>query len=93
MGVDYRTSTGRGAETLLAGDKQNLACTKTQGKGAVTPQETEPDLPPKVGVTYGSEVQKRLALGTRVLAAAILEGGPWCKSPWRLPKIKRFIHE
>ena len=43
----------------------------------MTPQETEPDLPPKVGVTYGSEVQKRLALGTRVLAAAILEGGPW----------------
>ena len=77
VGVDYRTSTGRGAETLLAGDKQNLACTKTQGKGAVTPQETEPDLPPKVGVAYGSEVQKRLALGTRVLAAAILEGGPW----------------
>ena len=66
-----------GGETLLAGDKQNLACTKTQGKGAVTPQETEPDLPPKVGVAYGSEVQKRLALGTRVLAAAILEGGPW----------------
>ena len=77
MGVDYRTSTGRGAETLLAGDKQNLACTKTQGKGAVTPQETEPDLPPKVGVSYGSEVQEWLALGTRVLAAAILEGGPW----------------
>ena len=79
-------------ETLLAGDKQNLACTKTQGKEAVTPLETEPDLPPKVGVSYGSVGQQWLALGTRVLAAAILEGGPWCKSPWRLLKIKHFIH-
>ena len=45
-------------ETLLAGAKQSLACTKTQGNGAVTPQETEPDLGPKLGVSYGSVVQK-----------------------------------
>ena len=25
--------------------KQNLVCTRTQEKGAVTPQETDPDLP------------------------------------------------
>ena len=25
--------------------KKNLACTRTQEKGAVTPQETDPDLP------------------------------------------------
>ena len=79
-------------ETLLAGDKQNLECTKTQGKGTVTPQETESDLHPKVEVSYGSVGQQWLALGTRVLAEAILEGGPWCKSPWRLLKIKHFIH-
>ena len=79
-------------ETVLAGAKQSLACTKTQGNGAVTPQETEPDLGPKVGVSYGSVIQKWLALGSRVLVAAILEGGPWSKSPWRLPKIKHFIH-
>ena len=28
----------------LGRHKQNLVCTRTQGKGAVTPQETEPDL-------------------------------------------------
>ena len=30
------------------GCKQNLVCTRTQEKGAVTPQETEPDLPVSV---------------------------------------------
>jgi len=34
--------------------KNNLAVTKTQGKGAVTPQETDPDLPASVG---GSPVE------------------------------------
>ena len=29
----------------LLGHKQNLVCTRTQEKGAVTPQETDPDLP------------------------------------------------
>ena len=32
----------------LEGHKQNLACTTTQEKGAVTPQETDPDLPVRV---------------------------------------------
>ena len=41
---DYRTSTGLGEQTL-GGHKQNLVCTRTQEKGAVTPQETDPDLP------------------------------------------------
>ena len=44
MGVDYRTYTGLGKQTL-GGHKQNLAHTKTQEKGAVIPQETDPDLP------------------------------------------------
>ena len=34
---------GQGKETL-GEHKQNLVCTRTQRKGAVTPQETEPDL-------------------------------------------------
>ena len=29
----------------LGGHKQKIVCTKTKEKGAVTPQETEPDLP------------------------------------------------
>ena len=43
MGFDYRTSTGLGKETL-GEHKQNLVHPRTQEKGAVTPQETEPDL-------------------------------------------------
>ena len=47
VGFDYRTYTGLGKETL-GGHRQNLACTRTQEKGAVTPQETDPDLPVSV---------------------------------------------
>ena len=47
VGFDYRTYTGLGKETL-GGHRQNLACTRTQEKGAVTPQETDPDLPGSV---------------------------------------------
>ena len=44
MGFDYRTYTRLGKLTL-GGDKQNFVHTWTQEKGAVTPQETDPDLP------------------------------------------------
>ena len=47
MGFDYRTYTGLGKQTL-GGHKQNLVSTRTQEKGAVTPQDTEPDLPVSV---------------------------------------------
>ena len=32
----------------LGGRKQNFVCTRTQEEGAVTPQETDPDLPVSV---------------------------------------------
>ena len=35
----------------LGGHKQSLWCTRTQEKGAVTPQETEPDLTASLGVS------------------------------------------
>ena len=38
---------GLGKQTL-AGHKQNLVYTRTQERGAVTPQETDPDLPVSV---------------------------------------------
>ena len=41
---DYRTYTGLGKQTL-GGQKQNLVPTRTQEKGPVTPQETDPDMP------------------------------------------------
>ena len=47
MGFDYIASTGLGKQTL-GGHKQHLVCTKTQEKGAVTPQEIDPDLPVSV---------------------------------------------
>ena len=43
MGFDHRTSIGLGKQTLQ-GHKYNLVHIRTQEKGAVTPQETEPDL-------------------------------------------------
>ena len=42
--MDYRTYTGLRKQTL-GGHKQNLVHTRTQEEGAVTPQETDPDLP------------------------------------------------
>ena len=42
-----RNYTGLGNQTL-GGHKQNLVCTRAQKKGAVTPQETAPDLPVSV---------------------------------------------
>ena len=42
-----RTYTGLGKQTL-GGYNQNLVHTRTQEKGAVTPQETDPDLPASV---------------------------------------------
>ena len=47
MGFDYRTYTGLGKQTL-GGHKQNLVHIRTQEKGAVTPQKTDPDLPVSV---------------------------------------------
>ena len=47
MGFDYRTSAGLGKRTLR-GHKQNLVCNRTQEKGAVTSQKTEPNLPVSV---------------------------------------------
>ena len=43
MGIDYRTSTELGKQTL-GGHKQNLVHTRTQEKGAVTPTRDWPRL-------------------------------------------------
>ena len=47
MRFNYRTYTGLGKQTL-GGHIQNLVCTRTQEKGAVTPEETDLDLPMSV---------------------------------------------
>ena len=43
VGFDDRTFTGLGKQTL-GGHRQNLVHTRSQEKGAVSPQETELDL-------------------------------------------------
>ena len=61
-GFDYRTSTGLGeTETPLLRAQQNFVCTKTQTKGAVTPQETEPKPPASTG---GSPVEAWIDRGS-----------------------------
>ena len=47
MRFDGGTSTGLKNQTL-GGNKQNLMYTRIQEKGAVTPQEMDPDLPVSV---------------------------------------------
>ena len=51
MDLDYRTATGLGKQRLFKGTNKSLVFTRTQGKWAVTPQETEPDLPVSLGVS------------------------------------------
>jgi len=41
--------TGANRDSILAGHKQNLVCNRTQGRGAMTTQETESDLPARFG--------------------------------------------
>jgi len=47
VGLDYRTSTGLGEQTL-GGHEQNTVCPRTLERRAATSQETEPDLPVRV---------------------------------------------
>ena len=47
MEFDYRTSTGLGEQTL-GGHKESPVCTRTQEKGAVAPQDMQPDVPVSV---------------------------------------------
>ena len=45
--IELGTYTELGKQ-ILGGHKQNFVCTSIQDKGAVTPQETDPDLPVSV---------------------------------------------
>ena len=50
------------------------------GEGAVTPGETEPDLPASVGGSPAEAVgQLWLTMGTRTLATEVLGSTPWCE--------------
>ena len=58
-------------DSSLGGHKQNFACTKTQRREAVSPQETEPPLPAGVG---GPPVAVRVGRGSP-------QGWGYCKVP------------
>ena len=66
-GFDYKTSTGLGKQTLR-GHKQNFVCTRTQEKGAVTPQKTESN--------WSVSVQESLA------EPWVDSGLPWGQGHW-----------
>jgi len=73
-------------DSTLGGHKQNLAFTKTQGTGTMTPQETEPDPPAGVGRSPVEGIGWQwLTPGTRALVAAVLKAAPWLKSSWSSP--------
>ena len=56
MAFDYRTSTGLGETETPGGYKRNQMHTRTQGRGALTPQGTEPGPPVSVQVPAQARV-------------------------------------
>ena len=75
MGLENRTSTGLRETETVGGHKQNLVHTRTQGKGAATPQEMEQDLPVSVLRVSGRGVgQQCFAVVIGAVAAAVLKG-------------------
>ena len=72
----YRTSTGLGKQTL-EGHKQNHVHTRTQEKGAVSPQETEPDLCVRV-----QESPAEACVDSVLLRGQGTEYSSVCKSPF-----------
>ena len=75
-GLPQDWETGRNRDFTLGGHKQNLVCTRTERKGAVTPQETEPDLPASVG---GSPVEAWVGSGS------LWGQGHWQQQSWKMP--------
>ena len=77
MGFDCRTLTGLGeTETPLLEGTHKVVCALGPGEGAVTQQETEPDLPASVGGSP-ADAWLWLTVGTRTLAAEVLGSTPW----------------
>ena len=68
----------RTGETVSEEHKQNLVCTRTQEKGAVTPQETDTDLPVSIQESPAEAAACCRVKGTEYNSAGIspFEGGP-----------------
>ena len=77
---------------LFGGHKQNFVCTRTQEKGAVTPQETDPDLPGSVQEsTVEVWVDRDLLQGQGHWIQQSRETC-WHKSFWRRSPLKPLPH-
>ena len=78
--------TGGNRDASLGGHKINLRSTKTQRKGAVTPQEGRTKTTCWCWrASWGGVGWQGLNTGTGALAAAGQEGPPWYKPSWRSP--------
>ena len=67
------TELPQGWENRLGGHKQNLVHTRAQEKGAVTPQDTEPDWPVSLQESSSGLGQQWPALGAGTLTTTVLE--------------------
>ena len=88
MGFDCRTLTGLGGnrDSTLGEHTQSSVHIRTQGERAVTPQETEPDLPASVEGSHAEAGgQLWLTMGTRTQAAEVLGSTPWHEPSQSLP--------
>ena len=86
VGFDCRTSTGLGkTESTLGGHTQNLVHIRTQGKGAVTPPETEPNSLLELEGLCRMGGQLWFTMETRTLVAAVLRSTHWHEASMRSP--------
>ena len=81
---DYRTSTGLGKQTL-GGHKENLECTRTQEKGALTPTRDGARFDWECPEVSGRSVSQQWpATGSEALTITVLGASACChKSFWR----------
>ena len=69
-----RAYTGPGKQTLGGHSKQSLVGTRAQEKGALTPQETDPDFPGSAQGSLGGVGRRGPAAGLGALRAAVHHG-------------------
>ena len=80
-------------DSFLGAHKQNLACTKTQGKGAVTPQETEPARQASLSITNSWSPPKSMSIELVIPSNHLILCRPLLLLPSIFPSIRVFSNE
>jgi len=80
-------------DSFLGAHKQNLACTKTQGKGAVTPQETEPARQASLSITNSWSPPKSMSIESMMPSDYLILCRPLLLLPSIFPSISVFSSE